>query len=150
MTEHECDEFFEQVMIAFPGVGQWLRDNSPDPAATLRVWGSSLAIVSVEEALSVLHRWSTGVLPAPVGYQRELFAVHLRQTVMADRSKRFREESQFEMQRSFKRAGPSAAFRSIAKPFTEILALRSRVMTGEISAMDCDYAVHEIVEGAFK
>jgi hypothetical protein len=150
MTEQECEEFFEQVMIAFPGVGQWLRDNSPDPAATLQVWGQSLEIVTSEEALSVLRRWSNGTLPAPIGYQRELFAVHLRQTVLADRNKRFREESQFEKQQSFKRTGPSDAFKSIAKPFTAILSLRARVMAGEMDAEDCDRAIHQIVEGAFQ
>lgn len=87
MTIDEANDFLRQAFIAFPGVLQWVKDNSPDTKATLQLWAKNLSKVTAQEALSVLSRWSSNELPPPSGYQRELFINHVIAVVQQDRSK---------------------------------------------------------------
>jgi hypothetical protein len=89
MTPEESRDFLRQAFIAFPGVSQWLRDNSPDPQATIQVWSVALESVKASEAISVLNRWVKNELPPPTGYQRELFVQHVVAVVKQDRTKEY-------------------------------------------------------------
>ena len=89
MTPDESRDFLRQAFIAFPGVSQWLKDNSPDPQATIQVWSVALESIKESEAISVLNRWVKNELPPPTGYQRELFVQHVVAVVKQDRTKEY-------------------------------------------------------------
>ena len=89
MTPDESKDFLRQAFIAFPGVSQWLRDNSPDPQGTIQVWSVALESIKASEAISVLNRWVKNELPPPTGYQRELFVQHVVAVVKQDRTKEY-------------------------------------------------------------
>jgi hypothetical protein len=89
MTPDESRDFLRQAFIAFPGVSQWLKDNSPDPQATIQVWSVALESIKKSEAISVLNRWVKNELPPPTGYQRELFVQHVVAVVKQDRTKEY-------------------------------------------------------------
>jgi hypothetical protein len=89
MTPEESRDFLRQAFIAFPGVSQWLKDNSPDPQATIQVWSVALESIKASEAISVLNRWVKNELPPPTGYQRELFVQHVVAVVKQDRTKEY-------------------------------------------------------------
>jgi len=89
MTPDESRDFLRQAFIAFPGVSQWLKDNSPDPQATIQVWSVALESIKASEAISVLNRWVKNELPPPTGYQRELFVQHVVAVVKQDRTKEY-------------------------------------------------------------
>lgn len=89
MTPEESRDFLRQAFIAFPGVSQWLKDNSPDPQATIQVWSVALESIKASEAINVLNRWVKNELPPPTGYQRELFVQHVVAVVKQDRTKEY-------------------------------------------------------------
>lgn len=89
MTIEEANSFLREAFIAFPGVLQWVKDNSPDTKATIQVWAKNLSSVSTAEAISVLNRWNANQIPPPSGYQRELFVNHVIAVVQNDRSKNY-------------------------------------------------------------
>ena len=86
MEASEAKQFCEEVLfIHFPAINGWLKQHSPKPDETLKVWGQVLHDVSVQEALRVVYRWTTGELPSPNGYEYQDVARHLRAVVMQDR-----------------------------------------------------------------
>jgi hypothetical protein len=147
MESDKLEIFFSSACNAFPG----LRDLLAASPATLAVWSQTLQQVSYTEAAQVLDWWIRGTLEnPPVGFRRELFALDVRAVAMRIRSDDMRlQEQQERLQKLDRRRRPSQAFRSIAKPFYEILALRAKVMAGELSATECDQQVKAIIDGAF-
>lgn len=147
MESDKLEIFFQSACNAFPG----LRDLLAASPATLAVWSQTLEQVSYNEATQVLDRWIRGTIEnPPVGFRRELFALDVRAVAMRIRSDHTRNQEQQErLEKLTRRRQPSQAFRSIAKPFNEILALRAQVMAGELSATDCEWKVKAIVDGAF-
>lgn len=153
MTPLEAGKFFEKAFLAFPGLASWLRENSTDPAGTCSLWATTLAKVSADEADAVLDGWIDGTIKEPpTGYKRETFALNVKALVLAERGKinqeRAREEQWIKSNRG--KYQPSAAFRSIAKPFLEMLANKPLVMMGEMSHDEYDRQVDLITERAFK
>lgn len=147
MTPIELSSFMESASIAFSSIGE-LVAKTP---AVVSVWSRTLHGITYEEAVEVLDRWIMGTLSNPPSfYRRDSFALDVRAVVAFRRSEWLRQKEQFEQQeKRDRRKQPSAAFRSIAKPFNEILALRAKVMAGELSAVDCEWQVKAIVDGAF-
>ncbi len=147
MQTQELKPFVDSACAAFPGLLELL-EKSP---STMSVWGQTLEQVTYSEAMQVLNQWVRGILEnPPVGFRRELFALDVRAVAMRRRSDLARNQEQQErLEKLDRKRQPSVAFRSIAKPFNEILALRAKVMAGELSAVDCELQVAAIVEGAF-
>ena len=86
MAPSEAKQFFEDVLfVHFPAINGWLKQHSPKPEETIKVWGQVLHDVSVEEALRVVYRWTKGELPAPSGFEYQDIARHVRAVVMQDR-----------------------------------------------------------------
>lgn len=145
MNNQQTREFVEQVATAFPGLLELL-DKSP---ATLTVWARTLEQVAPREALGVLERWITGVLPdPPVGFRREMFALDVKSIVMRDRSDDARRKAGLEARTKADRNSyrPSAAFKSISEPFGRILELRKLVLAGELELGDCEKQIQQIIE----
>jgi hypothetical protein len=152
MTATEAGKFFQKAFLAFPGLASWLRENSTDPAGTCSIWASTLAKVSAEEAYAVLDGWVDGsIKDPPVGYKRETFALNVKALALASRDEVKRERVREELWVKSNRGKhiPSAAFKSIAKPFMQMLEHKSRLMDGEITHSEYDRLVDEITEGAF-
>jgi hypothetical protein len=152
MTPIEAGQFFQKAFVAFPGLASWLRENSTDPAGTCATWASTLAKVSAEEAYAVLDGWVDGsIKEPPTGYKRETFALNVKALALASRDEvkreRVREEQWIKSNRG--KYVPSAAFKSIAKPFMQMLEHKSRLVEGEITHAEYDRLVDEITEGAF-
>jgi hypothetical protein len=152
MNTTEAGKFFQKAFLAFPGLASWLRENSTDPAGTCSIWASTLAKVSADEADAVLDGWVDGsIKEPPTGYKRETFALNVKALALAERGKanqdRAREEQWIKSNRG--KYQPSAAFKSIAKPFMQMLEHKSRLVDGEITHAEYDRIVDEITEGAF-
>jgi hypothetical protein len=145
MQKQELNAFVESACAAFPGLLDLL-EKSP---ATVAVWGRTLETITYTEAASVLDRWIVGTLDnPPIGFRRESFALDVRAVVGRDRSDSVRRsDNQVKIHRG--KYVPSHAFVSIAKPFGEILELRRKVMVGELTSEECEWQIHDIVEGAF-
>lgn len=90
MTDSEIQEFWTQAFVRFPGVAQWIKEHSPRPDVTRKLWSEALVPVKASEAMSVLTRWSNGSLPAPTGYEKEIFHLHVLAVVNKDRADRRR------------------------------------------------------------
>lgn len=152
MTPSEAKDFFEKVFVAFPGLKEWLKSIG-DPSSTVAVWSRTLNAVTSEEAMTVLDGWIDGsIANPPVGYRREMFALEVKSLVMQVRSElrkeRDREEQWIKSNRG--KYQPTAAFRSIAKPFMQMLANKELVMAGEMSVEEYDRQVDIITEQAFE
>ncbi len=87
MKEHEWfgteahgyqDGFWHRYQVAFPGVAQWLREYSPDSAATVYGWFVATEFAPVEVLNEVLQQMQRGVLEVPAGYEREKTGLKLR------------------------------------------------------------------------
>lgn len=152
MNQTEAGKFFQKAFLAFPGLASWLRENSTDPAGTCSIWASTLAKVSADEADAVLDGWVNGsIKEPPTGYKRETFALNVKALALQMRSE-LRKELDREEQWIKSNRGkyiPSAAFRSIAKPFMRMLEHKSRLVEGEITHAEYDRLIDEITEGAF-
>jgi hypothetical protein len=152
MTPIEAGKFFEKAFLAFPGLSAWLRENSPDPARTCSLWASTLSKIGADEAYAVLDGWVDGsIKEPPVGFKRETFALNVKALAMAARQEINRERSREEqwIKSNRGRYQPSAAFRSIAKPFMQMLDNKTLLMNGEITHAEYDRLVDEITEQAF-
>ena len=152
MNSTEAGKFFEKAFIAFPGLASWLRENSTDPAGTCSSWASTLSKVSAEEAYAVLDGWVDGsIQDPPVGYKRETFALNVKALAMTERGKRNQDRAREELWVKSNRGKyqPSAAFRSIAKPFMQMLDNKTLLLNGEITHAEYDRLVDEITEQAF-
>ena len=153
MTQSEFAAFFVQARIAFPGLSEWVLEKSPDAQATFAVWAKTLARTDIEDATAALDGWVTGSIPnPPIGYRRESFALDVRAIAAARADARhkvaYREETLNKSRR--KDYKPSAAFISIAKPFSLILDSQRRMMNGEITMTEHDRVTAEIIEEAFE
>jgi len=152
MNPIEAGAFFQKAFIAFPGLASWLRENSTDPAGTCSSWASTLSKVSADEACAVLDGWVDGsIKDPPVGYKRETFALNVKALAMGlrDQAKREQVREELWVKSNRGRYVPSAAFKSIAKPFMQMLEHKSRLVDGEITHAEYDRLVDEITEGAF-
>ena len=152
MNTTEAGKFFQKAFLAFPGLASWLRENSTDPAGTCSIWASTLAKVSADEADAVLDGWIDGsIKEPPTGYKRETFALNVKALAMALRDQAKREQVREELWIKSNRGKyqPSAAFKSVAKPFMAMMAERDRAIKGEITWAEYDRLVDEITEGAF-
>ncbi|MFY7700491.1 MAG: hypothetical protein ACOVQH_09490 [Burkholderiaceae bacterium] len=156
MTPNELEQFLRKAFIAFPGLKDWA-ETLPKASDTLAVWSRTLERVTLDEATQVLNDWIDCTLSdPPVGYRRETFAIDIKSIVSRRRtehlaetySERAREEQWIKANRG--KYQPSAAFRSIAKPFLEMLANKPLVMMGEMSHDEYDRQVDLITERAFK
>jgi hypothetical protein len=152
MNQTEAGKFFQKAFLAFPGLASWLRENSTDPAGTCSIWASTLAKVSADEADAVLDGWIDGsIKEPPTGYKRETFALNVKALAMGFRDQAKREQVREELWVKSNRGKyqPSAAFKSVAKPFMAMMAERERAINGEITWAEYDRLVDEITEGAF-
>jgi hypothetical protein len=145
VNKKESAEFLESVLIAFPGVNQWLRNASPNAEATKTLWAKSLEQITVEEGMSVLSRWSSGKLPAPEGYAKESFHLHLIAVVKHDRSKIAQERTRAKTLQSHK-GGSNRFYKSILGPFmAKVIAVQRQYIVGEIGFEERDRQIESLV-----
>jgi hypothetical protein len=86
MNQSECRSFFKTVVfVHFPSLNSWLQNTSIDPVATIDAWASTLANVSLNEANSVIIRWTTDRLPRPDYKQMQDFALLIKSVVDRDK-----------------------------------------------------------------
>lgn len=86
MNETECRSFFKNVVfVHFPSINSWLVENTEDPMDTLDAWSMTLANVSVNEATSVILRWTSDRLPRPDARQMQDIALNIKAVVDRDR-----------------------------------------------------------------
>jgi len=134
MTSEEAKDFLNTALVAFPGVNQWLKTASPDAEATKVIWARTLEQITAEEGFGVLTRWAAGTLPAPAGYEKENFVLHIRDVVMRDRSESRRTESREQVLRNHKR---TSAFRHIPilGPYmANVMRIKNQYDAGTITA----------------
>jgi hypothetical protein len=144
MTENEAMEFLDAAFVAFPGVHQWLKIASPSFEATKAVWAKTLQQISLEEGFGVLSRWTSGALPAPSGYEKENFVLHIRAVVMRDRSESKRLEVRNDFQRTHRR-GESFKSEPILGPFmAEVMRLYDQYCAGTISKDERDKQISQL------
>ena len=148
MTETEAKQVLVESLNAFPGVAAWIKANSPDPAATIRVWAKSLESLERHEVESVIDRWSTGKLEAPEGYKKECFHLHIRQVVLNDRSKRSREQTREQTIRAHTRSSKQF-YEKILGPFmAQVLGIRNQYDQGLITIEERDDRIGQLRDRA--
>ena len=144
MTIEEANSFLREAFIAFPGVLQWVKDNSPDPKQTLQLWAKNLERISTAEAISVLNRWNANEIPPPSGYQRELFINHVIAVVQKDRSKNYAARHREEVFEQLNLKQPSGNYNAVCGPFMkDVLGLKSSYDLGQISYDELTKQVEE-------
>jgi hypothetical protein len=153
MTSTELSDFLKNVFAAYPGYRDWLERICKDNyAEAIVAMGRHLKAVTLDEAMEVLTGWIDGTLSnAPIGFDREAFALNVRSFANAARDKRNRqtivdrqrEEAELKWQRKHNR---SAAFKSIAVPFAKILTLRQAVMDGRMDLEECESQIATLIE----
>jgi hypothetical protein len=148
MTDIEAKQTLVDALAAFPGVAAWIKANSPDPAATIRVWAKSLESLERSEVESVIARWCTGVLEAPEGYKKECFHLHIRAVVMADRAKQTKERVREETLRANKR-GSGHFYNAILGPFmASVMKVKNQYDNGLITKDERDDRIGELRDEA--
>lgn len=143
MTEQEALEFMVDVAyIAFPQARQFVLMNSKNPQETTRAQSKALFDLEVPECLSVIDRWLTGKLPSPFGGEFEQFALHIRATVLQDRSKKARSRPIDEIRR-VDRSNHSPI---LVGPYLDrIWASRDQFKNGEIDRKQFDQVVEDVL-----
>lgn len=74
MTSDEFTVWFDDYQVSFPGIAEWLRQNSPEPARTLAKWQKVLSPYDSLVCHTVTDRMVDGKLAPVKAYQRELTA----------------------------------------------------------------------------
>jgi hypothetical protein len=144
MTPEESKDFLRQAFIAFPGVSQWVRDNSPDPQGTIQVWSVALESIKASEAISVLNRWVRNEIPPPTGYQRELFVQHVVAVVKQDRTKEYSAKHREQVFEQLNLNQPRGNYNAVCGPFIkDIMAIKSSYELGQISYEELERQVEE-------
>jgi hypothetical protein len=144
MTPDEARSFLREAFIAFPGVWEWLKTNSPDRERTLEVWAKSLEKVAVAEAVIVLNRWTANEIPPPSGYQRELFCQHVIAVVQKDRMKTYSAKHREEVFDQLNLNQPKGNYNSVCGPFMrDVMAIKSSYELGQISFEELERQVEE-------
>jgi hypothetical protein len=144
MTPEESKDFLRQAFIAFPGVSQWVRDNSPDPQGTIQVWSVALESIKASEAISVLNRWVRNEIPPPTGYQRELFIQHVVAVVKQDRTKEYSAKHREQVFEQLNLNQPRGNYNAVCGPFIkDIMAMKSSYELGQISYEELERQVEE-------
>jgi hypothetical protein len=144
MTPEESKDFLRQAFIAFPGVSQWVRDNSPDPQGTIQVWSVALESIKASEAISVLNRWVRNEIPPPTGYQRELFVQHVVAVVKQDRTKEYAAKHREQVFEQLNLNQPRGNYNAVCGPFIkDIMAMKSSYELGQISYEELERQVEE-------
>ena len=144
MTEQEAMEFLRDVAyVAFPDARKFVQMNSKDPAATARMQSKALLDLDYAECVSVIDRWLAGKLPAPFGGEIEQFALHLRATVLQDRTTKARSRPLDEI----RRIDRGSSSRIPCMPYVaRILDLGPLVKNGEMTREQFDVKVKEMLE----
>ena len=149
MTESEAIDFITEAFIAFPAIGQWIKENSPQPAQTIDMYAKSLQCIELPEAISVLNRWVNGTLEPPTGYQKENFFHHVKAVVMADRSRGYaarQREEQFQKQNGRKR---NESYLPLLGPFMrDVRAVQNEYESGLLSLNERDARIADLVREA--
>lgn len=132
MLQNEAEEFIRDIAwVAFPAARAFVATNSPAPRKTLEFEAKALLSIDLEEAISVIDRWTTGSLPAPVGKElSDGFALHIRAVVMNDRSKTIRKQPLEDLRknrRDYKSVNPAAPY------YNRIQKEADRFRNGEIT-----------------
>jgi hypothetical protein len=144
VTIEEANSFLREAFIAFPGVLQWVKDNSPDPKQTLQLWAKNLERISTAEAISVLNRWNANDIPPPSGYQRELFINHVIAVVQKDRSKNYAARHRLEVFEQLNLKQPKGNYNAVCGPFMkDVLGLKASYDLGQISYEELTKQVEE-------
>lgn len=144
MTEKEAMEFLDAAFIAFPGVHQWLKNASPSFEASKAVWARSLMKISLDEGFGVLSRWTSGALPAPEGYQKETFHLHVISVVMADRDRQQRQQVRDEYQKTHSK-GSVLRSDPILHPFIcDVMNVHEQWCRGQITESERDLQVMQL------
>lgn len=144
MTIEEANSFLREAFIAFPGVLQWVKDNSPEPKQTLQLWARNLERISIDEAISVLNRWNANEIPPPSGYQRELFINHVIAVVQKDRSKNYSARHREEVFEQLNLKQPKGNYNAVCGPFmSDVLGLKASYDLGQISFEELTKQVEE-------
>jgi len=81
MTPTEWKQFSDELLIAFPGIREYINGKSSNPIATLATWEKTLRDVSYSEANSVLDEWLEGSQEPPKAYERDYIALAIKSRV---------------------------------------------------------------------
>ena len=143
MTIEEAKEFLKQAFIAFPGLMNWVKDNSPDPQATIQVWSLALESIKQQEAISVLNRWVKNELVPPTGWHRESFVQRVIEVVKNDRNKSYPERHREEVFEQLNLKQPKWDYKPQASHISDVLGLKASYELGQISFEELTKQVEE-------
>ena len=101
MTNADFATFIDRLFIAFPSLHEWLQATYK-PEETQRLWRQTLSPYTLPEALSVIDRWTTGVLKPFAAYERDCVHLLIRSICEADRDRQRKRTSQDNANRPYR------------------------------------------------
>lgn len=149
MNQAECRSFFKSVVfVHFPSINSWLMENSVDPVATVEAWAITLENISVNEATSVILRWTSDRLPRPDARQMQDIALNIKAVVDRDRH----ESRKHLIVKEIRDTTPLVKRMPIkmARYYQAIFRNATRYRNNEISLEECDRLNAEILDRADK
>lgn len=146
MTNEEFTTFAKRLFICFPSLSEWLKQSSPDPAATQAVWRKCLEPYRLDECLFVLERWSTGTLGSPEAYERDKVHLHVRSVIEGDRAKQRRKSDSRELVSVRNNKTPALSVPGVAAAYLAGYELKKEVMAGKLDEQECKRRMRELVE----
>jgi hypothetical protein len=88
MTPTEWKTFTDELLIAFPGIRDYINAKSANPTATLETWQVTLRDCDYSEAKDVLNEWLQGYQEPPKAYERDYIAIAIRSRIGFKRRER--------------------------------------------------------------
>jgi hypothetical protein len=100
LTNQEFAKFIDRMFIAFPSLHEWLQ-GTYKPEETQRLWRTTLSPYTLDECLSVITRWTTGVLKPFAAYEKDQVHLLVRSICEMDRDRQHKRKSQSEANRPY-------------------------------------------------
>jgi len=144
LTESEAKNFIRDLIIAYPQVDEVAKFNSPDLAATHRVWVRMLSKYSDAECRSVLDGWIDGTLKAPDKVDMKVPIETIRSIVSKLRSDAARKGASQQLCKPVYRDALDVP--GVAAAFKRGYEIKKAVMNGTLAEADAREAIRKIVD----
>lgn len=158
MNDQEFKQFTQRLFVQYPSLCGWLKNNSPDPAGTLKHWQRVLASCTLEECLNVLDGWEQ-TTEDPFGFNTRDKAANLIRSVLENRRDKERAKArQRKIAEEYKQKrghpttvnGPLPIGRHFDSAMWEAVEeckpLHQRHLTGELTRYEYETQRDEIIE----
>lgn len=101
MTNAEFNIWAKRLFVCFPSLKDWL-DQTSDPVETQKVWRKCLEPYTLDECMTVVEEWSTGVREPFAAYERDHVHLRVRSRIAQERDRRQRRSESVESHKPYR------------------------------------------------